>query len=406
MVDDPNETNQRERLWEFSRLSRVERDAIVDVRRDLAGKKMGETTASALLAVMADGIGDLTFASEEWVDAARETLEAEVAKHSEGLADLGTFTMCEVGHNAPAYLHCGSKLAWWAKFDNAAVEVGSGELANDECDFKLEGDHSVISNFARIQYHGSDPALVSAAQERLTKLSRWEMNGSAPDHAVLGVVLSSLHDTMAGRTMPRFTFMTPEWVSSARHILSTRAQSEKYRDAIKDVVYTFSEEFTDTPKYAFPDGRHGGFWVHCNHGRITVGAGPLPEQYGPADHLTKGAYTPVVPVGRTVNAAMTEDEQAEQGEYSKAAFRFDKEAGKRPVDQSSPSGKGPMPPELGRVFVPLHDELSKRTSGELPCDFDNSLKPEWSAPPNFDRDEGYDASWLRYDQVDIYGNDR
>ena len=114
----------------------------------------------------------------------------------------------------------------------------------------------------------------------------------------------------------------------------------------------------------------------------------------------------MVPVGRTVNAAMTEDEQAEQTAYSKAAFRFDKEAGKPPVEQTSPSGNGPMPPELGRVFLPLHDELSKRTSGELPCDFDATVKPEWGTPQGFDRDPGYDRSWLRYDKVDIYGNAR
>ncbi|MEM7385799.1 MAG: DUF1553 domain-containing protein, partial [Verrucomicrobiota bacterium] len=33
------------------------------------------------------------------------------------------------------------------------------------------------------------------------------------------------------------------------------------------------EEFTNTPKYAFPDGSHGGFWVRCDHGQLTVGAG-------------------------------------------------------------------------------------------------------------------------------------
>jgi len=360
---------------------------------------------SALLAVMADGIGDLTFGSAEWVDGARAALDAAISVHADALADLGTFTLCEVGHNPPAYLHCGDRLAWHATFDNASVEVVAGELDADECDFKMEGDHSVISNFARIQNHGRDPRLVAAAQARLMKLSRWEMQGELSSHPGLSAVLGSLHDTMAARTMPRFTFMTPEWVSSARHILSTRAASEKFRDGIKDVVFTFSEEFTDTPKYAFPDGSHGGFWVHCNLGAVTVGAGPLPEEYGLADQLTKGVYTPVVPVGRTVNAAMTEEEKAEQTEYSKSVFRFDKAVGKAPVEQSLPTDRGPMPPALGRVFVPLHDELSKRTSSELPCDFDSSLKPEWSIAQGFDRDPAY-KTWLRYDRVDIYGNDR
>lgn len=364
---------------------------------------MANGATSEVLAAMADGIGDLTFGSPEWVDAAREVLDAGVARRAKGLADLGTFTMCEVGHNPPAYLHCGTTLAWHARFDGATVTIGTGELDESECDFKMEGDHSIISNFARLQYRGRDPKTVAAAQARLTRLSRWKMKGTPSAHPVLAAVLRELHDVMAVRTMPRFTFMTPEWVSTARHILTARA--EKYADKIAAVDFTFSEEFTNTPAYAFPDGSHGGFWVRCDQGQITVGAGPLPAELEPADALTKGIYTPVVPVGRTVNAAMTEAEQAEQGEYSAAAFRFDKEAERRPVEQTKPSGRGEMPPDLGRIFVPLHDELSKRTSSELPADFDSSIKEAWATPQTFDRDPGYE-SWVRYDVVDIYGNKR
>ncbi|MDA0791697.1 MAG: hypothetical protein O2780_19850 [Proteobacteria bacterium] len=364
----------------------------------------GNNISSDLLAAMADGIGEVAFASEDWVKEATEVLEAAVRTHAVGLADVGQFTLCEVGHNAPAWLHCGPKLAWHAKFDGASVQVGSGELGEDECDLKIQGDHSIISNLARIQYHNRDPKVVASAQARLQKLSRWEFSGKMPEHQVLMSVLRTLHDAMAPRTLPRFVFMTPEWVSSARHIVSTRA--EKYRDQLTNVVYKFSEEFTDTPKYAFPDGSHGGFWVHCNHGSVTVGAGPLPKELEPADTLTKGAYTPVVPVGRTVNAAMTDEEKQEQEAYSKAAFRFDKEAGKRPVDQTQPSGKGPMGPELGRVMMVLHDELSRRTAGDIPSDYDDSVKPQWSEPQGFDRPEGYDKTWLKYDQFDIYGNPR
>ncbi|MFP6824367.1 MAG: hypothetical protein VB915_11215 [Pseudomonadales bacterium] len=361
---------------------------------------------SAVLAAMADGIGDLTFASAEWVEAARVVLTETVARNEVGLADIGEFTLCEVAHNPPAYLHAGNKLAWYARFSGATVDVSTGELDSTDCDFKVQGDHSVVSNLARVQYHGKDPNVVAAAQARLGVLSRWQIDGVLPQHAALGSVLRTLHDRMASRTMPRFTFMTPEWVSSARHILSTRATSEKYAAGIQDIVYTFSEEFTDTPGYAFPDGSHGGFWVHCDHGHISVGAGPLPKALEPADALTKGMYTPVVPVGRTVNAAMTNEEKEEQATYAKTAFRFDKEANRAPVNQSSPSGKGAMPPELGRVFLPLHDELSKRTSSELPADFDDSLKDTWSTPQGFDRDANYDISWLRYSEVDIYGEPR
>ncbi len=239
---------------------------------------IGEGHHSVVLAAMADGIGDLTFASAEWVRHAGDALTAAAAKHGGGLADLGAFTFCEVAHNPPAYLDVGGPLAWHARFDGAEVEVATGALRAAACDLKIEADHSIMSNLARLEYRGRNPVVVSAARARLMKLTRIEMRGAFPDHPVLGVVLRDLHDAMAPRTMPRFVFMTPEWVSSARQILTARATSAKYADALSDVVYTFSEEFTDTPAYAFPDASHGGFWVHVNHGQITVGAGPLPTE--------------------------------------------------------------------------------------------------------------------------------
>ena len=360
-----------------------------------------DTKASVVLAAMADGIGDLTFASPEWVEAAQQALNAAATKHADGLKDLGRFTLCEVGHNPPAYLHVGAKLAWHVNFNGAKVTAHTGETK--DCDLKIQGDHAIMSNLGRIQYHGNDPKVVAAANARLRKLSRWEIDGSMPDNKVLGAIFRSLHDTMAVRTMPRFVFMTPEWVSTARHIVSTRAELPEYADGINDVVFTFSEEFTDTPRYAFQDGAHGGFWVHCSYGQITVGAGPLPKNLEPADFLTKGLYTPVVPVGRTVRAAMTEEENAEQGVYGAAAFRIDEKTNKGPVSQTSPSGKGPMPAGLGSVMATLHDELGKRTSGELPSDFDRSIKAEWATAQKFDRSPDYDGSWVRYHEVDIYG---
>ena len=360
--------------------------------------------SSDLLMSMADGIGDLTFSTPEWVNVARDILETLVSPHSNDLAKLPRFTLCEVAQNSPAYLHMGSKFAWHAKFTEGAVEVGLGELTTNECDYKITGDHSIISNLARIQYHGKDPKMIDRARERLVGLSKWEMHGQIPDNPILSSILRRFHDHMAARTMPRFVFMTPEWVSTARHILSTRAASKKYAEGIKNVEFIFSEEFINTPRYAFPDGSHGGFWVQVSHGEITVGAGPLPESLQPADMLTKGEYTPVVPVGRTVNAAMTEQEKKEQESYAKAAFRYDKTLGKRPVEQSQPSGRGPMPESLGRIFAVLHDELSKRTSGELPLDFDVTIRDGWNQPQPFDRDNDYDPSWVKYDEVDIYGN--
>ena len=86
----------------------------------------------------------------------------------------------------------------------------------------MEGDHGIISNFSRILNHGNDPDLVVAAQARLARLSRWEMHGEMSDHPVLGVVLRSMHDAMACRTVPRFTFMTPESVSYTHLTLPTK----------------------------------------------------------------------------------------------------------------------------------------------------------------------------------------
>ena len=352
----------------------------------------GSAPPSVVLAAMADGIGDLTYASPKWVEAAREALDAAIEKYSSGLADLGRFTLCEVGHNAPAYPHSAPSLAWHAGFEGAAVEVQAGELPSEACDLKMQGDHSIVSNMARIQYQDRDPAVVAAAQARLKKLSRWEMHGEMPEHKVLRAVLRSVHDTLAVRTMPRFVLMTPDWVSTARHLLTTRAMSAKYADGIKGLEYTFAEEFTDTPRYAFPDGSNGGFWVHCDHGLITVGAGTLPKELDWPDRPPPGPYTPVLLLGRVVNRAMTDADRAERDAYRKAAW----------PDRSATSGPPVMPPELGRIFMPLHDELAKRTSGEMPADY-GPVRPEWSRPWRFDRHPEYDPSWVRYDRVDIYG---
>ena len=360
---------------------------------------------TTLLSLMPEGIGDLTFASPDWVDCAGKILDEQVARFQDQLVGVEPVTICEVGMNPPAYLKCGDRLAWWARISTAGVEVGTEELDAKDCNFKATTDHSIISNISRVQYEGNDPALVAEAMGRLLKLGRWELHGEQSRDPVIAAIFRKLHDEIGKRTMPRFVFMTPEWVNTARQFLTGRAKSEKYAEALKEVVYTFSEEFTDPPAYAFPDGRHGGFWVHCSHGSLTVGAGPLPAEYEPADFLTKGAYTPVVPVGRTVMTAMSKADLAEQEAYRQQAFRFDKEAGAAPVEQSSPSGKGDMPTALARVFAPLHDELSKRTSGELPSDF-LEVKDTWRVVQNFDRQPTYDPGWLRYDKVDIYGNPR
>lgn len=361
-------------------------------------------SVSVLTAAMPDSIGDLTFATKEWVDAARDVLNAEVERYRDELKGVNRHSFSQVARNAPAHLHVGNTLAYTVVFERGGAEIVAEELPDDQCDMKMTGDHSLMSNMARLVFQGKDPKVLDAARNRLFSLGRWQMFGNQPPETVLHSIWQAVNDTMAERTMPRFVFMTPEWVSNARAILTSRARSEKYRDAIKNVDFTFSEEFTHTPNYAFPDGSHGGFWVRCRRGKLTVGAGPLPEDSQPADMLTKAMYAPVVPVGRTVVANMTDTEKEAQEAYQRVAFRFDKELNLRPAEQTQPSGRGPMPPDLGRVFLPLHDELSKRTSGELPSDYDKSIPSKWGDAQTFDRDPDYDPSLLRYDEVDIYGN--
>ncbi len=198
--------------------------------------------------------------------------------------------------------------------------------------------------------------------------------------------------------------MSPEWVSCTRHIVTTRANSEKYRDGLVDVDYTFAEEFVYPPKFVVSDGSPTGFWVRCERGGIIVGFGSLPAELQPADFQNKGEYVPVVPVGRTVEAAMDDDQRKEQRDYMRTAFRHDAEQGEKPFfEQSFKSGKPEMPPGLGRVMAVLHDELSKRSSGELPSDYEE-VRDKWQEAPSFDRESSYDPSWLKYDQFDIYGN--
>lgn len=355
-----------------------------------------------MAAVTPAELGEFAFASPAWVEAAGAHLARLAAGATSALTGAPRLVVCEVAHNPPAHLHPDGPFAWWAKIEAGEVRVGVGDLGPDACDFRVEGDHSVLSNLARLRYAGSDPARLALARGRWLRVGRWETSGAPPDHPGLSDLLRDFHDAMAPLTLPRLTFMTPEWAALAGAILTRRAESPKYAPGIAGLTYTFSEEFICTPRYAFPDGAAGGFWVRVEEGRMTVGSGALPPALGLADALTYGDYAAVIPVGRTVNALMTEVEKAQAEAYAARAFRFDKALGRRPVERSSPSGRGPMPPELGRIFMPLHDELSRRTAGDLPADHDPDFRTAGPAEP-FDRAPGYDPSWLRYGEVDIYG---
>ena len=199
----------------------------------------------ALLAAAADGVGELDFASGEWVAEARAVLEGLVETHAAGLEEV-SFSLCEVAHNAPYYLHAGSKLAWHAKFEGASVEVGVGEL--ESCDLKIQGDHGVISNGARIQYAGRDPAVVAAAQAVIQKVGRFDFAGAMPSNPTLGLVLRELHDAMAPRVLPKFPWMSAPWVANARQIAYERAQLPEFKDGLASEDFIFAEEFRNPPQ--------------------------------------------------------------------------------------------------------------------------------------------------------------
>jgi len=377
------------------------------------------------------GIGDLCYLCPEWVAAARDVLVATAARHSEGLRDLGQFTLCEVAHNPPWHsspygesyksetkpytspangpgrVLYGNKLAWWVRFRGASVDAQEGELPASECDLKIQGDHGIMSRLARVLNSGVDPQTVAAAKAQLMPQSRWVVEGKMKEHEVLKAVMSGLHDAMAARTIPRFVWMSRDWVSSAREIITARASNPKFCDdarrqpMLKDVNYIFAEEFTDPPRYVSPDGSSSGFWVAIRHGNVTVGSGRLPKEYGEPDTQTKGQYVPILVGGRTVNAALNKEEQAMISEHSARLPRMFNGKPTMTAVQRVKKGSVPMPISMSLLLLPMHDELSLRASGEVPSDFDPSIQ-DGGAPP-FDRSSEYGKTWLRYDKVDVYG---
>ena len=334
--------------------------------------------------------------------------------YAAGLSATGAFTLCEVGHNAPAHMHAGPKLAWYARVDTAhrRVECAPVELPAAECDFKLQGDHSAMSNLARVVNAGRDPAIVREAQRGGMAVGRFRVHGAAPaPGTALGALLRQLHDEMAPRTLPRWAYMSPPWVAVAREIILQRCRQAEYAGKLAGEAFVFAEEFRGTPLYVSPDGVPAGFRVACTGTAVpTVGYGPAPAAHGLPDVKTAGEYAAVVPVGRTVVANYSDEDRAEASEYSRTALAkaLAREGQRSVVSTFSPSKSGrKMPAALTGVLAALHDDISRRTSGELPSDYHPAAATtpaEWSTPQRFDRHPGYDPSWLRYDKVDIYGN--
>eukprot|EP00747_Dinoflagellata_sp_TGD_P073477 gnl/TRDRNA2_/TRDRNA2_157914_c0_seq3.p1 gnl/TRDRNA2_/TRDRNA2_157914_c0~~gnl/TRDRNA2_/TRDRNA2_157914_c0_seq3.p1 ORF type:complete len:349 (-),score=71.26 gnl/TRDRNA2_/TRDRNA2_157914_c0_seq3:87-1133(-) len=308
-----------------------------------------------------------------------------------------------------SHLRMGNKLAWCVRFSNASVECQPSELPASDCNYKVEGDHAIMSRLARVVNKGVDPDVVAAAKAMLVPQSKWVVDGKMAEHRVIAAIVEEVKDAMAVRTIPRCVWMTPDWVACAREIITTRANNPKFRDderrkpMSKDIDYIFAEEFTDPPRYASPTGRSGGFWIVWRHGTIKVGFGTLPAEYGEPDLQTKGQYIPTLAGGRTVNAALNKEEQALVAERAantpkmfngKPTFVAIQKVNKK-------KGSGPMPMAMGIVMMPMHDELSLRSSGEIVSDFDPSV-PDGGAAP-FDRSPDYVQTWARYDKVDVYG---
>ena len=107
----------------------------------------------SIIASMADGIGELSFAGRLGSQSKTE-MDICHSLHRAALGDV-TFSLCEVAHNPPRYLDCGNKVSWHVIFENGRVSVASGLL--DRADLIIEGDHSVLSNLARVQHTGRDP---------------------------------------------------------------------------------------------------------------------------------------------------------------------------------------------------------------------------------------------------------
>jgi len=346
--------------------------------------------------VMADGPGEVCYASAEWVKAAEGFLPELVSASADELKSLGDYVLCIVTHNAPLWLRKGSNLAWGVRVASGEVSLFVEEPADDDCNFKIQGDHSILSNLSRIVKHDETGEEVAGRYLRQTRLL------TTPDATippVLAKLVKSILHKMAEKTFPRYVFMTPEWAGLARQLISVRA--ERNAEGLKGVNFTFSEEMYGGPAWAFPDDESGGFWVRCVDGKVTIGSGVLPEEHGPADTYTIAPWMAVTPLGRTVNAVMTDEEKEEQAQYNKKAFS--KDLGLDRVRVTQHSGD-PMPEALSKSFGNLHDQLSKRTAGPAAADYDSSLPDVWDVPA-FDRDPGYDKSWLKYDEVNIYGDE-
>ena len=139
------------------------------------------------------------FASQEWVELAREYLEPRAAEAADSIRGVD-FELCEVFTDPPAHLLRGDpdRVAWYIRIQNGRLEVGDGEI---ETKLKLTVDYQETLPRAKTIYEGN-PAAAAAAQERRQKrIESGELDpawNEIPE--VVNRVLGNLHDHLARLT--------------------------------------------------------------------------------------------------------------------------------------------------------------------------------------------------------------
>ena len=132
------------------------------------------------------------FASQQWIDVARETLQNLSA--GKDLGDLEV-TFCEEFTDPPENLSpTGASIGWYMKIANGELEVAAGGLK--DADMKVIADYATVLPLVRAT-HAEMAANPPDAAALASKMSR---EGDAAKMASL-TWMSQLHDLLAARTI-------------------------------------------------------------------------------------------------------------------------------------------------------------------------------------------------------------
>ena len=132
------------------------------------------------------------FASEQWVDVARETLQNLSA--GEEFGDL-EISFCEEFTDPPENLSpTGESIGWYLKIANGELEVSAGVLK--EADMKVIADYATVLPLARATHAemAANPPDVAALAGKMTR------EGDPSKMAAL-TWMGQLHDLLAARTI-------------------------------------------------------------------------------------------------------------------------------------------------------------------------------------------------------------